>query len=224
MSRSIALLTAKQKKFYDILKRHIQRNGQSPTVMELAASMKLSSPRAVSQYLEALERKGLIARGRYQRRGIRLTDAGRRPETVNLPVIASAGCDNVSVFAQRSFGDYICVASEILQGRRKESIVCIKAVGDSMGDAGINEGDYVLVEMTDAIYDNDLVAAVIDGFAVIKKIEYANNAVVLKPVSSDPDYKPIILRKDFRVFGKVLDVIRMPQKGDIEIVPVYYSG
>ena len=69
--------------------------------------------------------------------------------------------------------------------------------------------------------ENDLVVAVIDGFAVIKKIEYANNAVILRPVSKDPRHKPIILRRDFRIFGKVIDVIRMPQKGDLEIVPIY---
>lgn len=61
----------------------------------------------------------------------------QRISTLNIPVIASAGCDNVSVFAQRNFGDYICVSMEILRGKQKENIVGIKAVGNSMIDAGI---------------------------------------------------------------------------------------
>ena len=215
-------LTEKQKTFYESLKALMQKKGESPTVAELVRLMKFSSPRAVTQYLEALEKKGLIERRRYEHRGIRIRSTGNlEPDTVNVPVIASAGCDNAMVFAQRNFGDYICVARELLQGLKVDNVVCVKAVGDSMVDAGIKTGDYVLVEVTEAVNPNDLVVAIIDSFAVIKKIEFANNAVVLKPVSSDPQYKPIILKRDFRIFGKVIDVIRMQSKGELEIVPLY---
>ncbi len=214
-------LTDKQRRFYESLRRLIEKKGQSPTVSELVRLMKLSSPRAATQYLEALERKGLIERRRYEERGIRLVGGNNHePMTVSIPVIASAGCDNVAVFAQRNFGDYICVAQELLQGRKPDTIVCVKAIGDSMVDAGIKEGDYVLVEVTNAVSESDLVVAIIDGFAVIKKIELANNAIILRPVSSDLQYKPIILRRDFQIFGKVLDVIRVQPKGDLEIVPL----
>ncbi len=222
MQNKIEKLTGKQKQFYESLRKLILKQGESPTVAELVRLMRFSSPRAVTQYLEALEQKGLIERRRYEHRGIRLVEAGEQM-TVNIPVIASAGCDNVNVFAQRNFGDYICVATELLQGKNKDNVVCIKAIGDSMVDAGIKEGDYVLVEVTEGVNEGDLVVAIIDSFAVIKKIEYANNAVILKPVSSDPQYKPIILRRDFRIFGKVIDVIRVQAKGDIEIVPLYAS-
>ncbi len=222
MSNAITLLTKKQKIFYERIKTYIGKKGEAPTVAELVKMTKASSPRAVAQYLIALERKGLIERSRYQRRGIVLKDGKDAfgAVTVTLPVIASAGCDNLGVLAQRAFDDFICVSSELLQGKRKEQIVSIKAVGDSMDEAGISEGDYVLVELTDAVEENDLVVAIVDSFAVIKKIEYANNAIILRPVSSDPKYKPIILRKDFRIFGRVVDVIRMPAKGDLEIVPL----
>ncbi len=216
-------LTEKQKRFYDALKNLMEKKGQSPTVAELVELMKFSSPRAVTQYLEALERKGLIERRRYERRGIRLRAINGESDTVQVPVIASAGCDNVSVFAQRNFGDYVCVARDLLQGVNKDNVVCVKAVGDSMLDAGIKEGDYVLVEVTEAVESNDLVVAIIDSFAVIKKLEVANNAIILNPVSSDPQYKPIIVNKNFRIFGKVIDVIRVQAQNEVEIVPLYLN-
>jgi repressor LexA len=233
-------LTEKQKQFYESLKQMIEKSGESPTVAELARLMKFSSPRAVTQYLESLERKGLIERRRYERRGIRLRELAASGEsgedgytlaasagnvaTINIPVIASAGCDQMAIFAQRNFGDYICVATELLKGVKKDNVVCIKAVGDSMVDAGIKSGDYVLVEVVgrgeDTVSDGHLVVAIVDGFAVIKKIEFASNAIVLHPVSSDPQYKPIILRHDFEIFGKVIDVIRMKPKTEMDIVPL----
>ncbi len=222
MDKKMEKLTEKQKRFYDGLRRLIGKKGESPTVAELVRLMKLSSPRAATQYLESLERKGLIERHRYERRGIRLIDvAGRAPMTVQIPVFGSAGCDNMAVFAHRNLGDYICIATQLLQGRNKDNVVCIKAVGDSMLDAGIKEGDHVLVEVTEDVGENDLVVAIIDSFAVIKKLQFASNAVILQPVSSDPQYKPVILRRDFRIFGKVIDVIRMQPKGELEIVPLY---
>lgn len=223
-------LTTKQRKVLNFVRAYLEANGNAPTIEELQGAFELSSPRAVQQYLEALEKKGYIIRGRYERRGIKLVGgpaAGDRlagmAETENVPVVSSAGCDNMSIFAERAFDEYICVAADILNGRPKDAIVSIRAIGNSMDDAGINDGDYVLVEMTEAVSENDLIVAIIDSMAVIKKIQYANNAVILQPVSTDPKHKPIILNRNFKIFGKVLDVIRAPQKGDLEVIPLYES-
>jgi repressor LexA len=216
-----SLLTAKQKRFYDKLKTFMEKKGAAPTVQEMMAMCDIASPRAVTQYLEALEKKGLIERSRYEHRGIKLRETNSfEPETVTVPVMASAGCDNVNVLAQQVFDEYICVSADVLEGKRRDNLVCIRAVGDSMEDAGIVEGDHVLVEHTQAVSEGDLVVAIIDGYAVIKKLEHANNAIILKPVSSNPEYRPIILNKNFNIFGKVIDVIRKGQSGDLEVVPV----
>ena len=223
MEKIISQLTANQKKFYESLKIYVGKHGRSPTVAEMARAMKFSSPRSVTQYLEALEDKGLIKRWRYKNRGIELVSSGRSLNlgTINIPVIASAGCDQMNVFAERSFGDFICVDKALLVGKAKDKIVSIRAIGNSMDEAGVRDGDHVLVEVTEDLRDGDIIVAIIDNFAVIKKLTLANNAVILNPVSSDPTYKPIILRRDFKLFGKVVDIIRTPQKGELEIVPIY---
>ena len=203
---NITTLTPKQNKFLKVLREYIEEKAKAPTVDELKKLLKLSSPRAVTQYLDVLERKGLIARSKYQERGIRIIDKAENDSfTVTIPVFASAGCDNLNIFAERTFDEYICVASDLLQNKNKRNVVSIRATGQSMEDAGINDGDYVLVEMTEVVFENDLVVAILDGCAVIKKLELANNAIILKPVSSDPQYRPLILNKEFKIFGKVLD-------------------
>jgi repressor LexA len=220
------ILTKKQKQFFDTLKNHIKKTGLSPTVQELQRALKLSSPRAVTQYLETLQRKGLISKTPYEARGIKVRERETpyEEETVQVPVMASAGCDNVNIFAQMTFDEYMCIGRDALAGKRLDNVVIIKAIGDSMVDGGILAGDHVLVEVTENVTDNDLVVAIVDGFAVIKKLQLANNAVILQPVSSDPQYRPIILNKSFRIFGKVIDIIRESrQQGEIEVVPVYNS-
>jgi len=226
MNTVVSLLTAKQKRFYDMLSVYMKEYGKAPTVSEMRDMMDFSSPRSVTQYLHALEGKGLLKRGRYKRRGITLRDFSEieDSDTVTLPVIGSAGCDNLDTLSDENYEDYICVSRDLIDQKKKETIVSIKAMGNSMVDAGVNDGDYVLVELTQAVTDNDLVVALIDSFAVIKKIEFANNAVILKPVSSDPQYKPIIMSRSFQIFGKVLDIIRIPQTGELEIVPLYGSN
>lgn len=214
-------LTTKQKRFYDALKTYMSKHKEAPTIDELMELMDISSPRGVVQYLEALEKKGLILRSKGEARGIHIVEVEEDKPKVEIPVFSSAGCDNVLTMAERIFDEYVCVAKELLHGREKKQVVGIKASGDSMVDAGINNGDYILCEITEDIRDNDLVVAIINSYAVIKKIEYANNAVILKPVATDPQYKPIILHRDYRIFGKVIDILRTPQKGELEVVPLY---
>lgn len=223
MDKILSGLTERQKYFYETLKTYINKQGRSPTILELVKLMKFSSPRSVTQYLSSLETKGLIKRWRYKNRGIELVGAHmcNTIETITIPVIASAGCDQMSIFAEHLFSDYICVDKALLVGKPTERIVSIRAIGNSMDEAGVRDGDHVLVEVTEDLRDNDIVVAIIDHFSVIKKLSFANNAIVLNPVSSDATYKPIILRRDFKLFGKVVDIIRTPQKGELEVIPIY---
>ena len=202
-------LTSKQKKVYDFIVAYLDKNNVSPTISELAGFLKVSSLRTVTQYLESLEKKNLIVRLHGASRGIRLVAQNAiSTVTVMLPVVSAAGCDNMNVFAEQTFDEFITLDRDFLKGCDIEKVVAFRAMGDSMVDAGIETGDLVLTEMTGDIRQKDKVVAIVDGMALIKQINFSANAVVLAPMSRDPQYRPIIMRRDFQVFGKVIEVIK----------------
>lgn len=218
-------LTRLQEDTLFIIKRHIAKYGQSPTITELKKELGLSSLRSVTQRLEALEKKGFITRNRFQQRSIKVVHASSvylPPDFVAVPVIASAGCDAMEVYAQDEFGEFIAVDRKLLG--RATSIAAIKAIGDSMQDAGIHHGDHVVVEVTDQVKDGDRVVAIIGNMAVIKRLEHAHGKAILHPENATGSYKPIVVsEEDSKVFGKVLSVI--PNTEWVEDIRIeYYDG
>jgi repressor LexA len=212
-------LTQKQQRVYAFIKQRLSKGQSAPTLAEIAKEISVKSLRSVTQYLEALEQKQLIERSHYATRGIRLASPKNADnELIQVPVFASAGCGSPSVIAQRTFDEYISVTSDLI--KNKKNVFVIKATGQSMRDAGISDGDFVLVEQTEAVENGDLIVAIIDDNAVIKKLSAANNAVILYPVTNDPKYRPIILRQNFLVFGKVIEILKVEQDDDYKIIPV----
>jgi repressor LexA len=201
-------LTSKQKKVFEYIRTYLEEKGVSPTIGEIAEHMCVSSLRTVTQYLESLERKKLIKRIAHASRGIRILTATVRSETVTLPVLSAAGCDNMEVFAQQSFDEFITIDSDFLGSSDPQNVFAFRAVGESMRDAGIATGDLVLAEKTTDVKSKDNVVAIVDGMALIKRINFSPNAVILAPMSPDPQYRPIIMKKDFQVFGRVIEVIK----------------
>ncbi len=216
-------ITKQQKRVLDFIMQHIKKHDVSPTIEEIQKGLKLSSSRSVTQYLEALTRRGFIYRERYKSRGITLAYETRRGETVTLPVFASAGCGSPTVIAQRTFDEFIEVASGLLKGKKQENVYVMKAIGNSMNEAGIQDGDYVLVErIEDREFEvGDVVVAIIDDSAVIKKYLRSDDLIILKPVSSDPSHRSIILGDDgaYKIFGKVLRAIRIMESNDFTYAP-----
>lgn len=202
-------LTIKQKRIYDFICDYLNKNSFSPTVFEMKEFLGVSSLRTVTQYLETLERKGFISRMRSQSRGISLVKKNEGGfSMITLPVVSAAGCDNMNVFAEQTFDEFITLDQDFLKGSDPEKVVAFRAMGDSMIDAGIETGDLVLTEMTNGVSQKDKVVAIVDGMALIKQIHFSANAIVLAPMSHDPQYRPIIMKRDFQIFGKVIEVIK----------------
>ena len=209
LNKKSKTLTSKQKRVFDHIVSCLEGGGVSPTISELAKFLGVSSLRTVTQYLESLEKKGLIVRSHCQSRGIRLAKMENTfLRTVTLPIVSSAGCDNMNVFAEQNFDEFITIDQDFLNGTKPANVVVFRAMGSSMVEAGIETGDLVLTEMTKDIKQKDKVVAIVEGMTLIKQISFSSNAVILSPMSHDPQYRPIIMKKDFQVFGKVIEVIK----------------
>ncbi|NTW15350.1 MAG: hypothetical protein HGA38_03195 [Candidatus Moranbacteria bacterium] len=217
-------LTNKQQEAFRKLSRLITSTGVSPTLEEFRMELGLKSLNSAQQYINTFEKLGLVRRSPFQKRGIEIVGSlnESRHGIVFLPVIASAGCDAMSIFADRRFDERLGVDSGFIPiGKHMERLVLFKAIGDSMDAAGISSGDYVLTEKTDDISDGDKVVATIGDMAVIKKIHFGRDAVVLKPESHDPRYREIIMKDTGGVFGKVLDVIRIRNTDELSYEKIH---
>lgn len=199
-------LTYKQKRVLDNIRLYIEAKGEPPTLEELRRNLGLRSVRTVAQYIEALEAKGYIVRRKYSWRNIELRNVDGGWGTVNVPVVANVGCDDLSVFASEEHDEFLEVDKKIVD-EEEGGIVAVRAVGESMADAGIHSGDYVLIRFTEHANNGDRVAAIVGDMVTVKRLERKDGFTILHPENKDPKYKPIILREDFKIAGKVLCVI-----------------
>ncbi len=217
-------LSLKQRRVLDAIKVHIAMSKESPTVEELRCALGFSSVRTVTQYLESLEAKGYIVRRRNAHRNIelRVGDENGMPSalTVSVPVLANVGCDDLSVFAQEKYDEYLEVDKEIADDKGDGGVVAVRAVGNSMNDAGIKSGDYILIRFSEHAENGDKVAVIVDDMVTVKVLERTDEVTILRPVSADPKHKPSILRRDFKIVGKVLCVISHQVAEMTEVVPL----
>jgi len=215
-------LTGKQKRVLDNIALYISAKGEPPTLDELRQNLGFKSLRTVVQYIETLERKGYIVRRKHARRNIELraVDAdGTNAMLVSVPVVANVGCDDLSVFANEQSDEFLQVDKQIVDEASGE-IVAVRAVGDSMLDAGVNSGDYILVQFTDKVKSGDRVAAIIGDMVTVKRLERRNGVTILYPENKDPKYKPIVLRDNFKIAGRVLCVIPAAVAEFNEVIPL----
>ncbi len=215
-----APVTVKQQHVLDFLQRYSRQHGTSPTLEELRTELGCKSLRTAVQYLESLERKGYIARRKNAKRNIEILSQGEDNRTVSIPVVASVGCDDLSVFAQDTaqHDEFIEVDEDVVEDAG--DIVAVRAIGDSMLDAGIHSGDYILVQFTNEFQDGDRVAAVVNDMVVVKRLQRQGGMIVLRPESKDPKYKPIIVGENFKITGKVLCVVPGASSEITEVVPL----
>ena len=218
-------LTPKQAKLYAIIKQFNEEYQRSPTIRELCNRMETKWPNAVYELLNALETKGYIVRRKNAKRNIDLrnTDSfGLSTQTVLIPVRASVGCDNLNIVADERYDETIEIDRSIIAG--KGDIAAVRAVGNSMNDANINEGDYILIQLTQDANVGDRIVAIIGDMVTVKKLDRKDGFVILRPESTDPKYKPIILNENFKIAGKVIGVISNPAAVVTEVVPDKFTN
>lgn len=196
-------LTFRQKQIYDFIVRNIREKGYAPSIPEIGARFKIASTNGVSDHLKALEKKGYIRR--VGKRAIEvLTPLGKSlfAATRQVPILGRVPAGK-PLITEESVEGLMGVPAEIARG---ETFV-LKVKGDSMIDAGILEGDYVIIRHQETAENGDIVCAMINGEATLKRFHKKSDTITLK--AENKNYAPIIISQgDFSIVGKMVGLIR----------------
>lgn len=208
---SMKELTARQREVLAFIRSFADRHGLPPTVREIGDRFGFTA-RAAFDHLRALERKGMLERRVSDKRVSRTLvprdrGATRRAMPAEIPILGRIAAGDPRLAAEASEGG-IPVSAEWF-ARKGEDVFALRVRGDSMIEAHIMDGDWVVVRRQSAAQPGDIVAAMIGDDATVKHLDRRGAAVVLRP--AHPTMKPIVVepgQADVRILGKVVGVVR----------------
>ncbi len=192
----MAELSKSQQKILDFIRNSIQE-GISPSVREICAATDLKSTATVHSHLKALEEKGLIVRNQGSNRSIRLTN----DNTAFVPVLGKVTA-GIPILAIEDVDCYIPISENVRRGRE---LFALRVVGESMINAGILDNDIVVVHKTPSAENGQIVVAMIDNEATVKRFYKENGYVRLQP--ENDTFQPIIT-DECSILGRVISVVR----------------
>jgi repressor LexA len=196
-------LTKRQKEIFDYIRKYSGRHGYPPTVREIGKAVGLHSSSTVHAHLANLEKIGLLKRDPTKPRAIELlVDRARKMmRGPGLPLVGQVAAGE-PVLAEEHIEEYLDVPA-VIGGETGDYILRIK--GDSMKDAGILEGDFVVVRPAEDANNGEIVVALLDDEATVKRFYREKDQVRLEPANKA--YKPIKTR-EAELLGKVVGVFR----------------
>lgn len=201
---SILELDSKQAEAAKHIRNYLNQNGKMPSVRDLMSLMEYKSPRSASVMYDKLVASGVLSRCP-QSRKLSFNDGvlaqSDNTSTVEVPLVGTTSCSG-PLFAEQNVEAYYRISSQLAPSGSQYFF--LKIQGDSMNQAGIQDGDLVLIRQQQTAKPGDLVLALIDDEATIKKFIPEDGLVILKPCSSNPIHKPIILTHDFNIQGVVV--------------------
>ncbi len=196
-------LTKAQKRVLDFILQHIRERGYPPTVREVARAFGYRSPLSAKQHIDALVRKGYLRRASGVSRGLSLAMPLSNASSLSLPVVGTIRAGS-PILATENIEEYITVSRELFP---LEEGFGLRVVGDSMKDAGILEGDIVIVRPGVEPTQGDIVVALVEDEATVKRLFIEDGTVILKP--EHPDMRPMRFKAaDVKILGKVVGLIR----------------
>jgi len=211
------ILTKKQEKVLKIIRQYYLENGQAPSLGELQKLLKISTKRGVVNHLIALEKKGYIIRTG-DPRGIHIVDNDEEivyNYLIGVAILGYANAGTPLVNTEEENLGYIQIDPKLVN--KKDDLFALIVKGDSMDLAkidgkNIEEGNYLIVQKDAEIQSGDVVVAIIDNSATVKRFKKGENMITLYPQSSNPLNQPIFLDKDTDVIfnGKVIKVLENP--------------
>jgi len=198
-------LSKKQLEVLSFIKKEIYKKGYPPSVREICNAVKLKSTSTVHGHLERLERKGYIRRDPTKPRAIEVLDNSgslvAKKEMVELPIVGRVTA-GLPILAEENVEDYFPVPVEFV-GNSDAFMLTVK--GDSMINAGIFDGDFVIVRQQSVAKNGDIVVALLNDEATVKTFYKEKDYFRLQP--ENPYLMPIIT-KELSILGKVIGVFR----------------
>lgn len=193
-------LTQRQKEVLRIIEERLE-SGLSPTLREIAADLGVNGTLGISKHLEALERKGFIRRERGSSRGISLVGGSGSKA---LPIVGTVRAGAPQTAMEEIEGRFAIDASQV----RGEGCFFLRVKGDSMIEAGIREGDLALIRPQRDAVNGDIVVALIEGEATLKRFFRDGGRIRLQP--ENREMEPIILTgsKEVTIIGKLSGIYR----------------
>mgnify|MGYP001101789437 CR=1 FL=1 len=198
-------LTARQQQVLELVKSYTEEHGVPPTVREIGSAIGIKGP-SVCDVLHALERKGRLRRQRMKARSLVVAEAAkRRPlDAAEIRVIGRIAAGGPTEAVEGDLGSLPFVKGVI----RSRGGFALRVVGDSMIEAGIMDGDYVIIRHQETAEEGDIVVALVNGEVTLKRLFREADGVRLEP--ANPNMAPIhVTSGDFTIQGKVVGVLRV---------------
>ncbi len=204
-------LTRKQKEILEFIIQEIDNKNYPPSVREICSAFNLRSSSTAHSHLVALEKKGFIKRDPAKPRALELLEPARRYSTYNnkynnnkfkmVPLVGTVTA-GLPILAEENIEDYLPLPSQYLV---KGELFMLRVQGDSMRDAGILDDDLVIVRQQYNAENGEIVVALIDNEATVKRFYKEDSFVRLVP--ENKDYEPI-LTSNVKILGKVVGLFR----------------
>ena len=197
-------LTLRQKTVLEFIEKFMLKYGNSPTIREIGSDLGISSTNGVRSHLEALIKKGYLKKTGLISRGLSLVKK-LSVGVARIPLVGSVPAGYPIDSPENVEGDLAVDVSFLPTGESFTLIV----MGDSMKDAGIYNGDLVIVKKQSEANKGDIVVAIVDGEATIKRYLPGNGLIILQPENSE--FKPITVTPEsgeFRIAGRVVGLMR----------------
>ncbi len=193
----------KQSEIYQFIKDQIKEKGYPPSVREICAAVGLSSTSTVHGHLQRLEKKGFIKRDPTKPRTIEVIENSlNRKEMINIPIIGTITA-GTPILAVENIEDTFPLPMDYVKSNKE--LFMLKVSGESMIDAGILNGDFCIIEKTNSAENGDIIAALIDNEATLKRFFKEKDHIRLQP--ENKTMKPIIV-PDCQVLGKLVGLYR----------------
>ena len=197
-------ISKKQQEILEYIKNQILQRGFPPAVREICEAVNLKSTSSVHSHLETLEKNGYIRRDPTKPRAIEILDDTfnlTRREMVNVPIIGQVAAGQ-PILAEENIEDYFPFPAERMPNKQT---FLLKVKGESMINAGILDGDYVLVEQDATASNGDMVVGLVEDSATVKTFYKEEGVFRLQP---ENDFMDPIIVKEVSILGKVIGVMR----------------